>query len=96
MKIDGYTLRSGYNGGTGNWNLKSWVIEVRNDDQDTWEVIDSKQNNYDLDGADRTRYYPARSTTAVRYVRLRQTGPNHHENYHIWLSGWELFGSLIA
>ena len=91
-----YSIRSQGNGPGGN-HPKSWVLEVSNDGSEgSWEEVDSRENNSDLNGGHLTRNFAvgARPSGAFRFVRLRLTGRNHHGNDHLWICALELFGAL--
>ena len=91
-----YSIRStGY--GPNNNHLKSWVLEVSNDGSEgSWAVVDSRENNSDLNGPDLTRNFAlsAPQSGAFRFVRLRQTGKNHLGADVLRISALELFGAL--
>ena len=97
-----YTIRSHPDGGRGlaGWhNLRSWVIEGSNDET-TWVVLDSRENNSELDGQnamDNFTIAPDRVGESYRYVRLRQTGPDSCSMgtyYCIVIASLEFFGQL--
>ena len=95
-----YTLRSRFNGSKDAHNLKSWVIEASNDGT-SWQIIDRRDDNDDLNGRNVTHNFeiqPTQTAQAYRYVRLRQTGPNHFPGtfYFVNLSSFELFGTLSS
>jgi hypothetical protein len=89
-----YSIRSYYVGGWNNCNLKSWVIEASMDGRN-WTRIDHKENNFDLNGANVTRAYEVSNKELCRYVRLVNIGRNHSGSDSIWISSFEIFGSLI-
>ena len=75
----------------------SWVLEVSNDGSDgSWEVVDRRENNFDLDGSHLTRNFAlgTRPSGAFRFVRLRQTGKNHAGYDYLSICALELFGAL--
>ena len=97
-----YTIRSHPNGGRGlaGWNnLRSWVIEGSNDDT-TWVVLDSRENNSELDGQNAMCTFaiaPERVAESYRYVRLRQTGATSctmGSYFTIVIASLEFFGRL--
>ena len=71
-----------------------WVLEV-SDDGATWETVDERKTQ-DLNGKFIVKTYECnkRSDRFVRFVRLRQTGPNSHNENHLLLSEIEFFGKL--
>ena len=91
-----YSIMS-YGCGPGNNQPKSWVLEVSNDgSEDSWVVVDSRENNNDLNGKLLTHNFAisTRLSGAFRFVRLRQTGKTHYGRDHLCLSALELFGTL--
>jgi hypothetical protein len=91
-----YTLRSAYCWGVNSLHPKNWVIEVSATGRESdWTEIDHQTNNADSNGADKRKSFTiSRSVGPVQFIRLRQTGPNHHGSNLIFLSDWELFGEL--
>ena len=89
-----YTIKT-YSSGTGWHHLKSWVFEVSHDG-DSWETVDRRDNNNDLNNSSVTRNFAVSSTgqEGYRYIRLRQTGPNHHGDYWVEIASLEIFGGL--
>ena len=77
---------------------KSWVLEVSNDGSEvSWKVVDSRNNNFDLNGGRVTRYFAlgAPPSGSFRFVRLRLTGKNHQGNDYLAISALELVGALM-
>ena len=77
---------------------RSWVCEVSNDGS-LWKVVDSRDNTDDL----KDEKVPCNFTIAkpescrnVRFVRLRQTGPNSKDGNWFALRSWEIFGTLSS
>ena len=100
VSLTSYTLRSRFNGSKDAHNLKSWVIEASNDGT-MWEIIDQRDDNNDLNDRNVTHNFEIQSpqtAQAFRYVRLRQTGPNHYPGtfYFVNISSFELFGTLSS
>ena len=79
----------------GQFHLKSWVLEVSNDNE-AWEVVDSRENNEELNAPHVTRNFAISAPTsgAFRFVRLRQTGENHRGYDYLRICALELFGAL--
>ena len=76
---------------------KSWVLEVSNDGREgSWEVVDRRENNSSLNGKYLTGNFKINPSpiTCFRFVRLRQTGPNHRGDNSLYLNSLELFGTL--
>ena len=62
----------------------------------SWEVVDSRENNGDLNDYFMTRNFAisAPPSGAFRFVRLRQTGKNHSGDDCLAFQALELFGEL--
>ena len=91
----GYTLRS-YDTCPGGPNLKCWVIEVSNDGY-SWEEIDFQFDCEDMNQNFATVYFEidGAPTDSFRFIRLRQLDENHSGNYKVYLTGLEVFGTLL-
>lgn len=89
-----YTVKS-YNFGPGGRHLKSWALEVSNDGS-SWAVVDRRDNNSDLNGSHATHNFPLSHVPgeSFRFVRLRQTGPNHLSVYYVSITALEIFGTI--
>ena len=90
----GYSIRT-----TLQCHLRSWVFEVSNDGRDgSWLVVDTRDNNEDLNDQRVTRNFAISAPThgSFRFVRLRQTGKNHHGCDTLELSALEVFGTLSS
>ena len=79
----------------GGGHLKSWVVEISNDGS-LWEPVDSRQGTSELNSRCAVRNFAisAANCRSVRFVRLRQTGPNHVETHELIISSFELFGTI--
>ena len=91
-----YSIRS-MHWGPGYQYPKSWVLEVSNNGSEgSWAVVDSRENNSDLNDKLVTRNFAvsAPPSGAFRFVRLRQTGKNHDRNDCLWICSLELFGTV--
>ena len=91
-----YSVRS-MRKGPGNEHPKSWVLEV-SDDSIMWKVVDSREDNSDLNHNYVTRNFELNSPLikAFRFVRLRLTGENHYGNHQLIIAALELFGALSS
>ena len=93
VKLASYTIRSSRD--PSGWHPKSWVLAVSTDGK-SWSAIDERQDNAQLNSPGKTVNF--RVTKMVwgnpRYVRLRQTGPNHAGNNVLMLQSVEFFGEL--
>lgn len=96
VQLKGYSLRSLKQGVAGGNNLRSWVLEVRDNDSKVWKTVDKRENNNDLDGPDERHNYEIRDCPVCRYVRLTQTDTNHRRNHVMSLAAFELFGVLFS
>jgi hypothetical protein len=88
-----YSIRSYVDGSVGNWNPKSWVVELSGDGQ-SWTPIDRRENNSDLNGAGLVKVFEVSKRHEGRYIRLRQIGANHAGSNNLFLSTFEVFGNL--
>lgn len=90
-----YSVRSGCDI-PGGWHLKFWVLEVSNDGA-SWRKIDRRDNNNDLNDRHVTRSFKISKKTdeAFRFFRLKQTGINQAGDYHIDITSFEIFGTLV-
>ena len=74
-----------------------WVLRVSNDaSDDSWKVVDRRENNEDLKATYVTRNFPISDPPGegFRFVRLRQTGKSHSGKDYLNLTSLELFGTL--
>ena len=88
-----YSIRSH----NGYCHPQSWVLEVSNDGSEgSWAEVDARNNIQELNGNYLTRNFairdPPRGT--FRFVRLRHTGPNHHQENSLYINSLELFGKI--
>ena len=101
--IEGYTLKSCPATTTSYFHLKSWVLEASYDGDD-WVELDRRENSNDLNGSSKVQGYDVteKQDEPLRYVRLRQIGPNHFKGQSndgtkkLTCARVELFGSLYA
>ena len=89
-----YSIRSGHNE-----SPKSWVFEVSNDGSEgTWEIVDRRENDKELyswmEPVTRNFAISVPPRGSFRFVRLRQTGKNHHGTNILRLTSLEVFGAL--
>ena len=94
VAVTSYSIRS-FDAGRGYGHPRSWVLQVSNDGE-VWNTIDSRENNSDLNNRLVTCHFPVTTQPEgdFRFVRLLQTGPNHHPGHRLIISGLELFGSI--
>jgi hypothetical protein len=88
-----YAIRT--NSGYPGWqHLKSWLVET-SEDGETWLEVDHKEDNNKLNGESRIGTFAVASGKECRFIRLVNIGRNHRGSDQIWISAWEIFGSLI-
>ena len=76
---------------------RSWVLEVSSDGNDgSWQIVDRRDNNFDLNVSHVTRNFAIsnRPSGSFRFIRLRQTGPNHRGDGVLEITSLEIFGTL--
>jgi hypothetical protein len=76
-------------------NLKSWVIEVSDDDAQ-WTEADRRQNRTELCATNVVQLFAVARPASGRYVRLRQIDHGQRGNFDSYISGFELFGALTS
>lgn len=87
VQITGYSIKSSnYTSG----HLKSWVIEISDDNQ-KWETIDSHSNCTELRGKKLTRNFSVTPHGFARYCRLRHT---ESVSANLEFNRIEFFGSI--
>jgi hypothetical protein len=88
-----YTIRT--NGGwPGCTHLKSWLVETSADGEN-WREVACEENNWQLNGKHFTGTFPVVGGGECRFIRLVNIGRNHRGSDCLWISAWEIFGSLI-
>lgn len=74
VQVDGYMLRTGgdtWSGGNSGRNPKNWVLYGKKDSGDSWTVIDTKTDNYDMPTADNAETdFDADAPGQYKYFRL--------------------------
>jgi hypothetical protein len=82
-----YTMRT--------YSLQSWVVEGSLDFTD-WTEMDRKIDNNDFDAF---RYpiasFAVSNSAECRFIRLTQTGKNHHGDDGLVICAFEIFGTLL-
>jgi hypothetical protein len=76
-------------------HLKNWVVEVSGDGN-KWTQIDTKEDNADLNGPHRVGTFPVTTSEPWQFIRLVNIGRNWFGNDSLYLSMFEIFGSLIG
>ncbi|KAK8839050.1 hypothetical protein M9Y10_032516 [Tritrichomonas musculus] len=93
IQITSYSLKT-YNYGQSGNHLKSWVVEVSNDNQ-KWDEIDKRENNSTLNGLNFVGTFDTKENKSFyRFVRLRQTGTNWYGNYCTLIVSIEFYGKM--
>jgi hypothetical protein len=88
-----YVIRT-QNGGPGNAHLKSWPIETSKDGK-SWREVGREEDNEQLKGKWFTATFAVAGGGECRFIRLVNIGRNHYGDDALWISAWEIFGSLI-
>ena len=75
---------------------KSWVIEI-SDDNERWEIIDEEHDCSFLNGRFAYHTFPISTNKQheFKFIRMRLTDKNWHSNYYLYISTFEVFGTLI-
>jgi hypothetical protein len=76
------------------YNLKSWLVETSADGE-RWQEVDHKEDSEELNGRWFTRTFAVAQAGPCRFIRLVNIGRNHRGNDLLWISAWEIFGTLI-
>jgi hypothetical protein len=92
VKLTNYTIRS-FNANAGQPHLRSWVIEGC-DDAQHWIELDRRSANDHLNGHLNFATFAADRSALCRFIRLRQTGPDHSGGNWLVIGVFELFGTL--
>jgi hypothetical protein len=79
---------------TGFPHLKSWIVETSSDGR-TWQEVDHKKDNTDLNGSWLTQIFPVTRGGPCQFIRLVNIGRNHYGHDRIWITAWEIFGILL-
>lgn len=94
VKVRAYTLKHYKSFDTE--ALRSWVLEGSNDGN-TWTVLREHANDDALKYKGDSHTWAVHSNaanTAYRYLRVRITGPNSNNHWHLALGGFEVYGDL--
>jgi hypothetical protein len=76
-------------------HLRSWVLEGRGL-SGRWIELDSRKDNQELDGKARVASFNCALSTFCNKIRLRQIGPNHHDDHYLVLTNIEFFGDIVG
>jgi hypothetical protein len=89
-----YAIRS-YVGDPGSNHLKSWLVET-SVDGDTWQEVDHRQDNDELNRTYAARTFTIARAASCRLIRLVNIGRNHFGYDCLMVTAWEIFGSLTG
>jgi hypothetical protein len=87
-----YTIQTA-DGAKGESHLQSWILEGSLDSL-TWSTIDIQKNNRQLNNRAAIAWFRVNSQVESRFIRLTQTGRNHHSIFILAFRRFELFGNL--
>jgi hypothetical protein len=88
-----YTIRTFFSV-PGDCHLKSWLVET-SADGGNWREVAREEDNQRLNGYNFTATFGVADGGECRFIRLVQIGRNHFGNDCLYISAWEIFGSLI-
>jgi hypothetical protein len=88
-----YTIRTN-SYGPGSYHLRSWLVETSTDGKG-WREVAREENNEQLNGADFTGTFAVADGEECRFIRLVNIGRNHYGDDALFISAWEIFGTLI-
>ena len=91
VEISYYELQT--YGNSANSHLKSWVLEVSNDEKN-WHIVDTRNDIDTLNAEWGKGIFKCSEREFGRYVRLRQTGPNHRNSNCLLLCSIEFYGQF--
>jgi hypothetical protein len=80
--------------GADHWHLRTWLVETSVDGE-RWQVVAREKDNEQLNGKFKTITFPVAGAGECRFIRLVNIGRNHFGNDCLWISAWEIFGTLI-
>jgi hypothetical protein len=88
-----YTIRTNY-GDPGDEHLKSWLVETSKNGK-SWREVAREKNNEQLKGPWFTGTFVVADGWECRFIRLVNIGRNHFGNDALWITAWEIFGTLF-
>jgi hypothetical protein len=89
-----YTIGTSSLSTCGNANPSSWIVEVSVDGKN-WVEIDKRENTNDLNASNVMATFKAAATAEGRFVRFVNVGKNHCGSDRLFISTFEIFGTLI-
>jgi hypothetical protein len=75
-------------------HLRSWLVETSVDGK-SWRDVACQEGNEQLNGKWFTGTFAAAGGCEFRFIRLVNIGRTHFGTDQIWISGWEIFRTLI-
>jgi hypothetical protein len=75
-------------------HLKSRLVEKSTDGQN-WREAAREKDNIQLNGTYFTATFAVVVGGECRFIRLVNIGRNHNGDDWLWISVWEIFGSLV-
>jgi hypothetical protein len=88
-----YTIRTSFNG-PGRGHLKWWLVETSVDGE-SWQEVAREEGNDQLNGSHFTGTFAVAGGGECSFIRLVAIGRNHYGTDGLFISAWEIFGSLI-
>ena len=91
-----YTIKSEYRCGPNNYHPKNWVIEG-SEDGNSWEILDEEKDCSYLNdqSVHHTFDIKNQSSKEFRFIRMRQTGKNWHNDDYLIFDSLEIYGQYI-
>lgn len=93
VKVSSYMIKT-FGCGPGNYHLRSWILEG-SDDGFRFEDISKYVDDDSLNGPSYAVIFQSHNFKPFRFIRLRQIGPNHGNDYDLILNNVELYGYFI-
>ena len=98
VKPTHYSIRSFKHGDAGWFHTQNWCIEGSND-KNNWKLLDNRVNDKSIDGRSASNTFKIsnqlESDDFYRYLRIRQTGVNTHNENEFRFSAIDFFGSIL-
>lgn len=93
IQLNAYSVMT-YSYQKGARHLKSWVVEVSND-ENNWEIVDEHKDDETLNDEDASSTFRTKKSEGFyRFVRIRQTGKNWFNNYGTYIRLIEFYGKI--
>jgi hypothetical protein len=77
------------------YHPRSWVLEGSTDCS-KWTILDTRRDTRELTGLGTVKTFSIADPCWVRWIRIRQTGPNSTGNHYLNLKSLEFFGSMTT